>query len=271
MKYRSQTGFAAIRSMEPDENLKKINDNISLPLDKPISELIEAVEGVKYVHVGAPLGLILSPGELGKNLSDILALPGVSLGSSEILVGTEKNCSVDYLRSVLRELLPESCGRCVLCRLALDQLCRIFDDAVNGRGRPDDLQTLKTIAVSMRQSAHCRLGKAAGALVESYAAAFSGEFEDHTKRKKCAAMVCKKYLSYHILGSKCIGCGECMDVCEEDAITGKSKFIHMIDDYDCTRCGKCMEVCEEGAIVTAGAIKPKTPEKLTKVGMWKGR
>ena len=271
MKYRSQTGFAAIRSMEPDENLKKINEALSLPADKPVSELIGSTDDVKYVHIGAPLGVILPAGELNKTVSDILAIPGVCLGSEELVVGTDKNCSADHIRSVLKSLLPESCGRCVLCRLALDQLCRIFDDAVNGRGRADDLQTLKTLALSMRQSAHCRLGKGAGALIESYAANFAGEFEDHTKRKKCAAMVCKKYLSYHILGSKCIGCGECMDVCEEDAITGKSKFIHMIDDYDCTRCGKCLEVCEEGAIVTAGAIKPKTPEKLTKVGMWKGR
>lgn len=273
MKYRSQTGFAAIRSMEPDENLKKIGESASLPLDTAVADLpeVKGTENAKYVHVGAPLGVIVSASDLGRTVSDILSSPGVSLGSSETVVGTNENCSMDYMRSTLRQLQPESCGRCVLCRLAIDQLVRIFDDAVSGKGHADDLQTVKTIAASMRQSAFCRFGKAVGALVESYAAAFAGEFDDHAKRKKCNAMVCKKYLSYHILGSKCTGCGECLDVCDEDAITGKSKYIHMIDDYDCTRCGKCMEVCEEGAIVTAGSIKPKTPEKLTRVGAWKGR
>ena len=272
MKYKTQTGFAAIRSMEPEENLKKINAELTIPMDKPVSGLVSIPEDeVKYVHVGAPIGVILPGSALGKTTEELSALPGVCFGSNDIVTGTQSNCSVDYMRLTLKSLRDESCGRCVLCRLGIEQLYRIFEDATNGKGRPDDLQTMKTIAASMRQSSYCSFGKGVGALVESYAASFSGEFEDHCKRKKCAAMVCKKYLSYHILGSKCIGCGECMDVCDDDAITGKNKYIHMIDEYDCTRCGKCMEVCEEDAIVIAGSIKPKTPEKLTKVGMWKGR
>ena len=52
-----------------------------------------------------------------------------------------------------------------------------------------------------------------------------------------------------------------VDVCEDDAILGKNKFVHVIDQDECTLCGKCFEACEEGAIVWAGAEKPKCPKK----------
>lgn len=289
MKYRTQTGFAAIRSMEPDQTLKEINQSLhgaytvtitgaaraelSVNETTTVADLLEQAgsPNLKFVHVGAPLGVILSGSDLNHTLAELQGRSGVSFGSAEICAADETVCSVDYLRKLFRTLKEESCGRCVLCRLGLDQLCRTFDDAATGKGRSDDVSTLGRLARSMREAAYCSFGKAAGALLESCLAACSVEFEDHAKRKKCAAMVCKEYLTYHILGSKCTGCQECLDVCEADAITGKKKYIHMIDDFDCTRCGKCMDICEEDAIVLAGPVKPKTPTKLTKVGAWKGK
>jgi NADH-quinone oxidoreductase subunit F len=52
-----------------------------------------------------------------------------------------------------------------------------------------------------------------------------------------------------------------MDACEDDAILGKKKFVHVIDQDECTICGKCMEACDEDAIVMAGAVKPRCPTK----------
>ena len=88
-----------------------------------------------------------------------------------------------------------------------------------------------------------------------------GIFDEHISKKGCRAGVCKKFMTYHILASKCIGCGECMDACEDEAILGKKKFVHVIDLNECTLCGKCMDVCDEDAIVMAGAKKPKCPAK----------
>lgn len=84
-------------------------------------------------------------------------------------------------------------------------------------------------------------------------------------------MVCEKYLTYIIQPNLCTGCGECMDICQEDAIEGKPRYIHMIDEFECSRCGKCVNACEENAIILVGANKPKLPMKLTKVGTWRGR
>lgn len=68
-------------------------------------------------------------------------------------------------------------------------------------------------------------------------------------------------MTYHILADKCNGCEECLDVCEDDAILGKKRFVHVIVQDECIQCEKCMEACEEDAIVQAGAVKPRCPKK----------
>ena len=292
MMYKKETGFAAIRRMEPDEALKAINEpvlsaegEITLTLDGAVKgsagvtrndslqEFLTragADADIKFIHVGAPLGVLLTKNDLDRSLADIWNVPGVSLGSLTIYVGSTGECSLAYIRKILDILKPESCGRCVLCRLGIDQVIRIMNDAVNGKGLAEDLTTLRNLASTMRKAAYCRFGKGVGALLESFCDGFSSEFEDHARRKKCAAMVCEKYLQYIILPNLCTGCGDCMDECEEDAIEGKPRYIHMIDEFECSRCGKCVKVCEEDAIVLAGASKPKLPVKLTRVGQWKG-
>ncbi|MBN1602772.1 MAG: 4Fe-4S binding protein [Chitinispirillaceae bacterium] len=47
--------------------------------------------------------------------------------------------------------------------------------------------------------------------------------------------------------SSCMGCGECVKVCEADAIIligGKA----VIDPSKCKQCGKCVKVCPNDAI-----------------------
>ena len=73
--------------------------------------------------------------------------------------------------------------------------------------------------------------------------------------------MCKKFMTYHILAEKCVGCGDCMDACDEDAILGKTRFVHVIEQNECTQCGACMEACDEDAVVRAGAVKPRCPRK----------
>ena len=68
-------------------------------------------------------------------------------------------------------------------------------------------------------------------------------------------------MTYHVLAAKCTGCGDCLDACDEDAILGKKRFVHVIQQDECTQCGACMDACDEDAIVRAGAVKPRCPAK----------
>jgi len=296
MRYKTLDGFAAIRGDEPENALAAIQKEydeklangavvfavagakekeVSCTPEMTVAELVEKAGGpadgsaAKFVHIGLPLGKLVPAAAFDRKVLEFAA--PAQTGSFELAVFGENDCAVDYMGKLTAELKEESCGRCVLCRMALQQLGWLFDDAVNGRGRSDDKKTILDVAEAMQLGAHCPFGKAAGALAANFAEDFGTVLEEHTKKKICSAGVCKKYMTVHILPSKCTGCGDCMDVCDEDAITGKSGYIHMIDELDCTNCGKCIEACEEEAIIVAGARKPKSPDKLTKVGRWKGK
>ncbi len=54
-----------------------------------------------------------------------------------------------------------------------------------------------------------------------------------------------------IAREKCLGCGECIDICESGALTimdGRISFDHM----NCTDCMKCVNICRPGCISRIG-------------------
>jgi NAD-dependent dihydropyrimidine dehydrogenase PreA subunit len=54
--------------------------------------------------------------------------------------------------------------------------------------------------------------------------------------------------SVHVDADKCVGCGECVDVCPVEVYEmqdGKSAVVHQ---DECLGCESCVEVCEANAI-----------------------
>ena len=296
MRYRKKDGFESIIAEEPKHALEEIADDIGVQsANGAISVLLRTPEGeksasfspedtldkvveasgfggkVKLVHVGLPLGVFVKADDLAQTKLGEAVSGHAAWGSTEIRVCGGETCVLNYLQSLLGELRAESCGRCVFCREGIKQVLYALNASVSGKGSAEDVTLMTEVAEAMSEASYCELGRAAGALVLSAVNGFRGEFDDHIKRKRCDAAVCRTYVTYHILGSKCIGCGDCADECDEDAIEGKKGFIYMIDNDECVKCGACMDACEEGAIVMAGAVKPRTPERLTRVGAWKGK
>jgi uncharacterized Fe-S center protein len=46
----------------------------------------------------------------------------------------------------------------------------------------------------------------------------------------------------------CPGCLACLKPCPSEAIAGKKKQVHVIDQEKCIKCGICMEVCTYDAV-----------------------
>lgn len=70
--------------------------------------------------------------------------------------------------------------------------------------------------------------------------------------------------SYSYIEHKCIGCGECASVCDQN-VHSFNNGKHLIDRSRCTFCGKCENVCLGGAIRIYGkkmAIDEILPELL---------
>ncbi len=173
----------------------------------------------------------------------------------------EDQCVVDVLLKEVQSHPCKDCGKCVFGYEGITQLEMILKDITEKKGRPGDIALMQDLSDMMKTQSLCEDGEDIADAVKEALSNYGDIFDEHTSKKGCRAGVCKKFMTYHILASKCVGCGECMDVCEDDAILGKDKFVHVIVMDECSLCGKCMSACDEDAIVMAGAQKPKCPTK----------
>ncbi len=181
---------------------------------------------------------------------------------------TEKECPVDVLLKEIKAYKCTECGKCVFGYEGITQLELILNDFTMKKAKSSDIPLIRELCELMKtqtqvlvEGGFCTAGKELAEAVLTALDTYKDDFESHAAKKSCRAGVCKKFMTYHILADKCTGCTECLDVCEDDAIKGKKKFIHVIDQNECTQCGKCMDVCDEDAIVTAGTVKPRCPKK----------
>lgn len=188
-----------------------------------------------------------------------------------IQVLTEKNCIVSEAEKTLLRYREQSCGKCVFCREGLIQLHYMQKEITEGRGKTTYLELTQEIGNAMNVSSLCTLGRNCAEAALSAVKKFPEEYDQHIKKKQCSAGVCTSFVNIYIDPQICQGCGDCVDVCPQDCIEGKAKYIHMIDEFDCTKCGKCIEECPEGAIQKTNGKMPKLPDRLTKVGKFKKR
>lgn len=236
-----------------------------------LAQLLEMSGGVKD---GSKLKAVLVGGELGAYIAADALESTLLTEDSDIFTGIievidQSYCAVDKTKQLLASAREDSCGKCPLCREGSYQLHTIFNDISNGKAKPTDMALLADLTETIEIGAFCQFGRHMVKTVSTALAVMGSEIEGHIKRKKCEAGVCKRFLTFAILPDQCTGCEDCLDACEEDAIEGKSGYIHMIDDDLCEKCGKCIEVCEEDAIIIVGNVKPKLPKRLTRVGRFR--
>jgi NADH:ubiquinone oxidoreductase subunit F (NADH-binding) len=192
-----------------------------------------------------------------------------NIDNGVLRVFSEKDCIVSETEKKLTASRKQSCGKCVFCREGLLQLQAMQKDMTDGKGKEDYLAMTKEIGEAMTFSTQCTMGQTSSAIALSAIELFESEYVAHYKKKKCPAGVCFSTETIYIDPKLCTGCGDCMDVCPQDCIEGKAKFIHMIDDFDCDRCGKCIVECSYDAIIRTSGKIPKLPNRLTKVGRFK--
>lgn len=160
----------------------------------------------------------------------------------------ENPCPVDRLKALADTLRRSSCGECVICREGILQLYAMTESITQGNGRDGDIDVISEISADMCIGSGCDYGKEVGKIAKDIIDTEREQFERHIKRRRCDALVCKKFFLYYISPEKCCGCNKCTEVCEAGAISGSEGFIHIINPTVCNRCGACMMVCESNAI-----------------------
>lgn len=257
--------------------VNKCNDNIiNVSNEITLKELIYNIGGgtigdkeIKGIVIGGSTGVILPSTMLDIKLNDETIVMEDLSKTIRVTVLYSESCIIDLLRSYSKNNNLGTCNKCVLCREGSLQLYKILLDVTEGKSKIEDLELLKYISKNIKLGAGCSFGRNIPNIISSAIEYFYDEFEEHINRKKCSALVCKKYFTYHILGKECKGCEDCLEKCPAQAIEGGRNLIHVIDQDECTKCGLCLEACSYNAIVKAGLIKPKTPMKPVKVGTWK--
>jgi len=202
---------------------------------------------VKAVQTGGPSGGCLPVSQFDLPVDyEALAASGSMMGSGGMVVMDDSACMVDVARYFLKFLRDESCGKCVPCRLGTDRMLEILTDFTEGRGRREQLDTLKDLAWTVSSGSLCALGKTAANPVLSTLKYFPDEYEAHVKDRRCPAGVCQALVRYSIDPDVCAQCGQCVDACPHGAIVEDDEY--RIDEALCERCGICAEACPAEAI-----------------------
>ncbi len=203
----------------------------------------------KAVQTGGPSGGCIPEMYLDLPVDfDELSKVGSIMGSGGMIVMDQDTCMVDVARYFVDFLKDESCGQCNPCREGLKQMLDILTRICNGEGREGDIELLEELGSMIQKFSLCGLGTSAPNPVLTNLLYFRDEYEAHIKNKKCPAGVCKPLFHYEIDAEACNGCTLCAKKCPEDAVSGKKKEPHVIDQDNCIKCGICYDGCKFGAI-----------------------
>ena len=236
----------------------KINNTglVEVPMGTTLREIIYEIGGgipngrkFKAVQTGGPSGGCITSNNLDtpidfKSLSSIVSM----MGSGGMLVLDETDCMVDISKFFLEFTVDESCGKCTPCRIGNKRLLELLTKITDGKATLKDLDNLKELATTIKNTSLCGLGKCAPNPILSTLNNFYDEYLSHVVDKKCPAGKCQSLLNY-IITDACKGCTKCARVCPAKCITGKPKEKHEIDTKKCLKCGTCMSNCKFNAII----------------------
>ena len=228
---------------------------IEVPMGITLNQIIEEIGGgveggekLKAVQIGGPSGGCI-PAHLCDVQVDFDAFTqmGAMMGSGGLVVLSESNCIVDVARYFLNFTCRQSCGKCTFCRVGIRRMLDILNNICSGKGEHADIDKLEELALFVKKSSLCGLGKTAPNPVLTTLQYFREEYEEHIKGI-CKTGTCKDMIKY-MINENCIGCTKCAKACPVDAIPYTPYQAHAIDVEKCVKCGVCVDECEFEAII----------------------
>ena len=166
--------------------------NYEVPMGTPFATLLEMAGGVrggalKAVIPGGSSAPVL-PARVMMDLTmdyDAIAKAGSMLGSGAVIVMNDTRCMVRSLLRLSYFYMHESCGQCTPCREGTGWLWRVVERIESGKGRPEDLALLDSVADNIKGRTICALGDAAAMPVQGMLKHFRDEFAHHVEHKAC--------------------------------------------------------------------------------------
>ena len=187
---KPNNGGTKIYSISGDVELP---GNYEIPMGTPFAKLLELAGGVrggrtlKAVIPGGSSSPVL-PAEIMMQCTmdyDSISKSGSMLGSGAVIVMDDTRCMVKALQRLSYFYMHESCGQCTPCREGTGWLSRMVDRVETGRGRPNDMDLLDSVADNIMGRTICALGDAAAMPVRAMIKHYRHEFEYHVEHKTC--------------------------------------------------------------------------------------
>jgi len=230
---------------------------IEVPMGITLNDIIEQIGGgvekgekLKAIQIGGPSGGCI-PARLCDVQVDFDAFNqmGAMMGSGGLVVLSESDCMVDVARYFLSFTCDQSCGKCTFCRVGIRRMLDILNKICSGKATTEDIGKLEELAVNVKKSSLCGLGKTAPNPVLTTLNYFRDEYIEHVNGI-CKTGTCKDMIKY-VVTDKCTGCTKCAKACPVDAIPYTPYKIHAIDTELCVKCGLCIDECHYDAIIKA--------------------
>ncbi len=85
-----------------------------------------------------------------------------------------------------------SCGKCAPCRIGMKRMQEIMERVVSGNGTLPDMEQIRILCATMRETPHCEFAVTSSRPVLSALTYFEDEFLAHIEGKECPAGVCRE-------------------------------------------------------------------------------
>ena len=167
--------------------------NFEVSLGIPFAELLALAGGVwkgRRLKAVIPGGssVPVVPGEImlkaNMDYDSVVKVAGSMLGSGAVIVMDETTDMVKVLQRLSQFYFSESCGQCTPCREGTGWLYRMVTRIVEGKGRPEDLDLLDSVASKIEGRTICALGDAAAMPVRSFVKHYRHEFAYYIEHKR---------------------------------------------------------------------------------------
>ena len=112
---------------------------------------------------------------------DTIGKAGSRMGTGTMIILDDQTCPVGFVKNLMEFFARESCGFCTPCRDGLPWSAQVLDDIQNGRGRPEDMDTLgrQVSYIGAIGNTHCALAPGAMEPLQSAMEYFPEAFEQH--------------------------------------------------------------------------------------------
>jgi NADH-quinone oxidoreductase subunit F len=167
--------------------------NYEVRLGTPFARLLEMAGGMRggkrlkgVIPGGSSMPVLPADVMMALDMDyDSIQKAGSFLGSGAVIVMDEDTCMVKAAERLAYFYYEESCGQCTPCREGTGWMYRVIHRIENGRGRPEDLDLLLSVADNIQGRTICALGDAAAMPVRAFVKQFRAEFEHHIEHKRC--------------------------------------------------------------------------------------